>query len=102
MNSRTNIEVMTVSHGIHVLALANASAIAGAAAYVLCALVTAFAPGLYLAIIQTWAHGIGVATLQAGAPPMDAGRLIVGLVTFTAFVWIASAATAGLYNRLSR
>jgi hypothetical protein len=102
MNTRVALEGTGVSSGINVPAFANAAVLVGAVAYILCAAVTAFVPGLYLALIQTWAHGIGVATLQAGAPPMSFGSLAVGLVTFTIFVWLVAAAFAALYDRLSR
>jgi hypothetical protein len=102
MNARVAVEGTGVSSGINVPACANAAAFVGAVAYVLCAAVTAYIPSLYLAVIQSWAHGIGVATLQSGAPPMSAGSLAVGLVTFTIFVWLVAAAFAALYERLSR
>jgi hypothetical protein len=102
MNTRVALEGTGITGAINVPAFANAAALVGAVAYILCAVVTAFIPALYLAVIQSWAHGIGVATLQAGAPPISFGSLAVGLVTFTVFVWLVAAAFAALYDRLSR
>jgi hypothetical protein len=102
MNTMPSSQQATVTGRIHVIALANAAAIVGAIAYAICVALAVLTPGLYLAVFQSWAHGIGVATLQAGAPPLGVGSLISGLVTFVIAVWLATAAIAALYNRLAR
>jgi hypothetical protein len=102
MNARADMAAVTTNSRLNVTALANAAAIVGGVTYLVCAAITALAPGLYFTVVQSWAHGLGLATLQAGAPSMTPGDLAIGFVTFTVFVWLVSAALAALYNRLSR
>src|SRR5215212_11777904 len=87
---------------VEVITLANAATLVGIAAYVLCSVVAALAPGLYLAFFQSWFHGISLTQLLVGAAPLSFGTFVTGLVTFAASVWIVIAATAALYNRLAR
>jgi hypothetical protein len=80
-----------------VVSLASAAAIAAAAGYVVCLVISLVAPDLLLAIFQTWAHSISVAPLQT-APTFQPGPALLGLVTFSGFVWLTAAATTWLYN----
>jgi hypothetical protein len=81
-----------------VVALASAAAIVAAVAYVVCLAVSLVAPDLLMGILQTWAHSIQVAPLRAEAVAFQPGSALVGLVTFSGFVWLTTAATAWLYN----
>jgi hypothetical protein len=78
--------------------LASSSAIVAALLYVLCAIFAAVAPGIYLAVLRSWFHGVQLPTL-AGAG-MSAGGLILGITTLVAAAWVSAAALAALYNRL--
>jgi hypothetical protein len=78
--------------------LANASAIVAAVLYVLCAIFVAVAPGISLAVLRAWFHGVQLTTL-AGAG-MSAGGIMLGITTWVATAWVSAAALAALYNRL--
>jgi hypothetical protein len=78
--------------------LANASAIVAALLYVLCAIFVAVAPGISLAVLRSWFHGVEL-SLLAGAG-MSAGGLMLGITTLVATAWVSAAALAALYNRL--
>jgi hypothetical protein len=80
-----------------VVSLASAAAIVAAVAYVVCLVISLVAPDLLLAIFQTWAHSISVASLQT-TPSFQAGPALVGLLTWSGFVWLTTAGTAALYN----
>jgi hypothetical protein len=80
-----------------VVSLASAAAIVAAVAYVVCLVLSIVGPELLLAIFRTWAHSISVAPLQTTLT-FQPGSAVVGLVTFSSFVWLTTAATAALYN----
>ncbi len=81
-----------------VVSLASAAALVAAAAYVICLVLSLVAPDLLLGILQTWAHSIAIAPLRADSTGFQPGPALIGLVTFSGFVWLATAATAWLYN----
>jgi hypothetical protein len=81
-----------------VVSLASAAALVGAGAYVICLALSVVAPDLLLGILQSWAHSISVAPLRAESAAFQPGSAVVGLLTFSGFVWLATAATAWLYN----
>jgi 2TM family of unknown function (DUF5676) len=81
-----------------VVSLASAAAIVAAVAYVVCLVLSLVAPDLLTGILQTWAHSISLAPLQAASTAFQAGPALVGLLTFSGFVWLTTAATAWLYN----
>jgi hypothetical protein len=78
--------------------LANSSAIVAALFFVLCAIFVAVAPGIYLAVLRSWFHGVQL-SLVPGAG-MSAGGLMLGITTLVATAWVSAAALAALYNRL--
>lgn len=96
------IERATGLGRVDVTALANAAATVGAVAYLICATLSLVAPDLLLGIFQTWAHGISVEALRPTSIGFSAGAFAIGLVTFSAAVWLATAATAWLYNRWAK
>src|SRR5262245_21222740 len=77
---------------LQLVPLANAIAAVGAVAFTLCALFVIVAPYAFLAITQTWFHGLAVAQLWPGKPQIQVGDFALGLVTFTAATWIVVAA----------
>jgi hypothetical protein len=93
------IERATGLGRLDVTALANAATTVGAVAYLICAALALVAPDLLMGLFQTWAHGISVAALRPATPGFGAGAFAIGLVTFSGAVWLATAATAWLYNR---
>lgn len=87
---------------VRVVRLANAAAVVGLAAYLLCALVAAIAPDFFVAFFQPWAHGLTLAPLRPADAWFRPGEFLVGLVTFTGAVWLVSAAWAWVYRAWSR
>jgi hypothetical protein len=81
-----------------VVSLASAAAIVAAAAYVVCLALSMVAPDLLMGIFQTWAHSISIAPLRAEAVVFQPGAALLGLLTWSGFVWLITAATASLYN----
>jgi hypothetical protein len=80
-----------------VVSLASAAAIVAAVAYVVCLAISLVAPDLLMGILQTWAHSVSLAPLQT-TPTFQPGPALLGLLTFSGFVWLTTAATAALYN----
>jgi hypothetical protein len=81
-----------------VVSLASAAAIVAALTYVICLAISLVAPDLLLGVFQTWAHSISVAPLRAATTAFQPGPALVGLVTWSGFIWLTTAATAWLYN----
>jgi hypothetical protein len=78
--------------------LANSSAIVAALFFVLCAIFVAVAPGIYLAVLRSWFHGVQLSLLPGAG--MSAGGLALGITTLVATAWVSAAVLAALYNRL--
>ncbi|SRR5581483_7854261 len=81
-----------------VVSLASAAAIVAAVAYVVCLVLSLVVPDLLMGILQSWAHSISVAPLRAETIVFQPGTALVGLLTWSGFVWLTTAATAWLYN----
>lgn len=79
------------------VALANAITTVAAALYVLCALTAKLAPDFLLSFFQTWFHGVELSAVTTG-PAITAASFGVGLVSFSVFAWVVTAATSALYN----
>jgi len=78
--------------------LGNAAAVLSALLYVLCAIMVAIAPGTYLAVAESWLHGVQLTA--ADAVGISAGGFLLGITTLAATVWVSAAGLAVLYNRL--
>ncbi|MDO8533071.1 MAG: DUF5676 family membrane protein [Dehalococcoidia bacterium] len=78
---------------------ANAVAAVSAIGSVACALLSLAAPGLLLSIAQGWAHTLDLTKIQR--PGFTLGEALLGLVTFTIFMWIGGWLLATIYNRWS-
>jgi hypothetical protein len=81
-----------------VVSLASAAAIVAAVAYVVCLVFSLVAPDLLIGILQSWVHSISLTTLRPESTAFQPGPALVGLLTFSGFVWLTTAATAWLYN----
>ena len=79
---------------------ATALAAITAVVYVLCALLALAAPGLFLALFETWVHGLDLARIAPDGMLVTPLRFIVGLVTVTLAAWVFGWAWAALYNLL--
>ena len=82
-------------------AFANAVSIVWVIAYLLCGIAALIAPDQYWSMAGSWLHAINLEPVKA-TTSMSAGTFILGVVSFTAFVWIVTFTTAKLYNRLSK
>jgi hypothetical protein len=87
-----------VATRLEVLPLANAAATVALAAYVLCAVVALVAYEAYLGFFQLWVHGMTLEPMRPMGGWFNFGTFVSGLITFGATVWLATAATAWLYN----
>ena len=87
---------------VEVTPLASAVTAVAVVAYMLCAIVAAVAPDLLLWFFQPWLHGLTLEPLRPTGAWFRPGEFLVGLVTFGASVWVATAAAAWLYNRWPR
>src|SRR5262249_34385485 len=96
------IERVTGLARLDTTALASTAAAVRAVAYLVCATLAIIAPDLLLALFQSWVHGISVAPWRPPTPGIGVGAFAIGLVTFSGFVWLTTAATAWLYNRWAR
>ncbi|MBI3979655.1 MAG: hypothetical protein HY331_15855 [Chloroflexi bacterium] len=85
---------------IRVFPFATALAGVSAAFYVLCAVLALLAPSFFLALFQTWVHGLNLSLLAAGVPLVTPAGFVVGLVTFTLIAWLFGAVWGALYNAL--
>lgn len=79
-------------------AFANAAAVVGLGAYVICRILSLVAPDLLFAVGQSWFHTFNLDAVKA-VPPLDLGTFLLGGVTFGAFVWVTIYATVTLYNK---
>lgn len=77
---------------------ANALAIVAAVCYALGMLLALIAPGVYLALLQTW---VFLDLARIAPVSMTVTGFIVGLVTGAVGFWIIGWAIAALYNMLS-
>jgi len=84
---------------LRVTAFANAIASITAAFYVICVILAAVAPDLYLGIARTWVHGMDMTVLYPEGTTTTLGSFVLGLVTLTATGWLAGASLAYVYNR---
>jgi hypothetical protein len=91
-----------VATRLEVMPLANAAATVALVGYVLCAVVALVAYEVYIGFFQPWFHGMTLAPIRPTGDWFNLGTFVTGLITFGATVWLATAATAWLYNAWSR
>lgn len=82
---------------VRVVPLANAAALVGLAAYLICAFVSLVAPEALLWVAQSWVHSLALGPMRP-AGWFSPAQFVVGLITFPAFVWLVTAASARLYQ----
>jgi hypothetical protein len=85
-----------------VVPAANAVTVVAVAAYLICAAVAFVSIDLVIGFFQPWFHGLSLAAMRPAATGFRPDAFVVGLVTFAASAWLATAATAALYNALAR
>ena len=82
-------------------AFANSLTVVGLGTYVICRILVLVAPYLLFTIGQSWLHTLNLSSVRATVS-MDIGTFLLGAVTISIFVWIASYVFASLYNRLAK
>lgn len=82
-------------------AFANAITTVFVVSYVICRLISFIAPDLLFNIAGSWFHGMNLEAIKA-TTPMGFGTFSSGVVTFGAYVWVATFASASLYNRFAK
>lgn len=70
-------------------------------AYIACALIAFIAPDFYFGILSNIFHSFNLEAVKA-TTPMSLGGLVIGVVTFSAYVWIFTFASASLYNKFAK
>lgn len=82
-------------------AFANAITSVFIVAYVACALVSYMAPDLYFGVLSNIFHAFNLDAVKA-TTQMSLGGLVIGVVTFSAYVWVFTFASASLYNKFAK
>lgn len=79
-------------------AFANSLAAISALVFVLCRLLVSLAPDTFMAIAQSWLHGIVIQPEQVPEPSV--ASFVLGIVSLAAAAWLFGYAWAWLYNKL--
>ncbi|OGK51780.1 hypothetical protein A3B02_02380 [Candidatus Roizmanbacteria bacterium RIFCSPLOWO2_01_FULL_42_14] len=83
------------------IALAHAATTVGGVAFALCGLLAYVAPDILLSIANIWFHSVNLEAIRA-AEPMSLGTFIVGIITFSAYIWALTFAGASLCNKWAK
>ena len=81
--------------------LANSVAAVWGAAYALCGIAAMLLPNLYFGVLNNWFHSINLELIKS-TTPLSLSSFLVGLVTFVAYLWVITFATASVYNAWSK
>lgn len=82
-------------------AFANAITSVFFVAYIACAVIAFIAPDLYFGILSNMFHSFNLEAVKA-TTPMSLGGLVLGVVTFSVYVWVFTVASASLYNKFAK
>ena len=72
-----------------------------ASGFILCGLLAFLIPDLFWAIVNSWFHAINLDAVRA-TTPMSFGTFILGIVTFTIYIWVITYLAANLYNKWAK
>ena len=78
-------------------ALANATTTVFAIFYIACALIAFIAPNLYFGVLNSWFHSFNLDSVKS-TTSMSLPTTLFGIVTFSAYIWIATFAVAKMYH----
>lgn len=81
--------------------LANSVTAVWGTAYALCGITAMILPDLYFGILNNWFHSINLELIKNTTPPTPISFL-VGLMTFSAYIWVITFVTAFVYKVWSR
>lgn len=77
-------------------ATANSLAVVSGALYLICIVWTLLSRSSFIAVMNTWTHGVDLASLPS--KPLDFGTILTGLITFVLSAWVTGYAFAYTYN----
>lgn len=83
------------------IAFANAITSVFFVAYTACALIAFITPDLYFGILSNMFHSFNLEAVKA-TEPISLGGFALGLVTFSAYVWVFTFSSASLYNKFAK
>src|SRR3990167_8919427 len=81
-------------------ASANATAIVGGAAYLICVVWVYFSKSSYMGVMSSWFHGVDFKGLPA--KQLELGSAFWGFITFTVFLWLVGYFWAYFYNKFTK
>lgn len=82
-------------------AFANAITFVFFVAYIACALIAFIAPDLYFGILSNMFHSFNLEAVNA-TTPISLGATVLGIITFSAYVWVFTFASVSLYNKFAK
>jgi hypothetical protein len=81
--------------------LANAVAAVWGTAYALCGIAAMIFPNLYFGVLNNWFHSINLELIKS-TTPLTPTLFLMGLATFSIYIWVITFATASVYNAWSK
>ena len=81
--------------------LANSVTAVWGTAYALCGIAAMVLPNMYFGVLNNWFHSINLELIKS-TTPLTFTSFLVGLATFSAYIWIITFATASVYNSWSK
>lgn len=82
-------------------AFANAITSVFFVAYIACAIIALIVPDLYFGILSNMFHSFNLDMVKA-TTPMSLVGLVLGVATFSVYVWVFTFASASLYNKFAK
>lgn len=81
--------------------LANSVTAVWGTAYALCGIAAMIFPNLYFGVLNNWLHSINLELLKSSTP-LTLISFLMGLATFSIYIWVITFATASVYNAWSK
>lgn len=81
--------------------LANSVTTVWGTAYAVCGIAAMVLPNMYFGVLNNWFHSINLELIKS-TTPLALTSFLVGLATFSAYIWIITFATASVYNAWSK
>ena len=81
--------------------LANAVTSVWGTVYALCGITAMIFPDLYFGVLNNWFHSINLERIKS-TTPLALTSFLMGLVTFSIYIWVITFATASIYNAWSK
>jgi hypothetical protein len=81
--------------------LANSVTAVWGTAYALCGVAAMILPNLYFGVLNNWFHSINLELIKS-TTPLTLISFLMGLATFSIFIWVITFATVSVYNAWSK